>query len=130
MAPSAVNHSGLINGFQDSRPNGYSGVDTMNPHDEVHFDSKLQPKTYTIKGTDPDSKVLFRDVKIIDSSGREPFHGDVYVEGIRSSFAWTTEKLILLPQESASSTSERSRTSTAYAKIPKSVQSREEAEHL
>ncbi|KXT02695.1 hypothetical protein AC579_3797 [Pseudocercospora musae] len=84
MSPSAVNHSGLMpNGFQDSKPDGYSRVDTMNPHDKVHFDPKLQPKNYTIKGTDPDSKVLFRDVNIIDSSGREPFHGDVYVEGER-----------------------------------------------
>lgn len=53
----------------------------MNPHDEVHFDAKLQPKNYEIKGTDPASKVLFRNVTIIDSTGNEPFRGDVYVEG-------------------------------------------------
>ena len=93
MAPSAVNENGeMTDGVNGSTtgPNGfnrhtsYNNVDTMNPHDEVHFDPALQPKKYSIKGTDPNSKVLFRDVNIIDSTGRDPFKGDVYIEGTNS----------------------------------------------
>lgn len=78
MAPSLVNHhSGLTNG---SSNHGVAG-DSMNPHDLVQFDPFLKPKDYTIKGTDPSSKVLIRDVNIIDSTGADPFRGDVYIEG-------------------------------------------------
>lgn len=56
-------------------------VDVMNPHDSIHFDPSLKPRDYHIKGTDPESKVLFRDVNIIDSTGRRPFKGEVYIEG-------------------------------------------------
>lgn len=85
MAPSAVNEHGVmtngINGHGDGA-NGASGkIDTMNPHDSVHFDESLKPKNYQMKGTDPNSKVLFRDVNIIDSTGADPFKGDVYIEG-------------------------------------------------
>lgn len=84
MAPSAVDQRGLMtNGVNGHKPNGVNGskIDTMNPHDLVHFDPSLKPKSYQIKGTDPNSKVLFRDVNIIDSTGRDPFRGDVYIEG-------------------------------------------------
>jgi hypothetical protein len=84
MAPSAVNGDTTVNGA-NGHANGINGdhakIDTMNPHDSVHFDPSLKPKSYTIKGTDPDSKVLFRDVSIIDSTGADPFKGDVYIEG-------------------------------------------------
>ena len=71
----------MTNGI-NGHANGTNGkIDTMNPHDSVHFDPSLQPKSYTIKGTDPNSKVLFRDVNIIDSTGADPFKGDVYIEG-------------------------------------------------
>jgi hypothetical protein len=79
MAPSAVDSRGvMLNGI-----NGHHAgkVDTMNPHDEVHFDPSLKPKDYTIKGTDPNSKVLFRDVNILDSTGADLFRGSVYIEG-------------------------------------------------
>lgn len=90
MAPSAVNEHGVMtngvnggakgnNGF--NRQGSYANVDTMNPQDQVHFDPSLQPKKYHIKGTDPNSKVLFRDVNILDSTGKDPFKGDVYIEG-------------------------------------------------
>ena len=86
MAPSAVNGDAAVNGV-NGHANGISGehpkIDTMNPHDSVHFDPSLKPKSYTIKGTDPNSKVLFRDVSIIDSTGADPFKGDVYIEGER-----------------------------------------------
>lgn len=89
MAPSAVDSRGrMMNGMNGhsstSSQNGADGkVDTMNPHDYVHFDASLKPKSYHIKGTDANSKVLFRDVNIIDSTGRDPFRGDVYIEAER-----------------------------------------------
>ncbi|EMC96946.1 hypothetical protein BAUCODRAFT_147141 [Baudoinia panamericana UAMH 10762] len=86
MAPSAVDSKGyMTSGINEHLANGTTGgkPDLMNPHDEVHFDPKLKPKQYQIKGTDPNSKILFRDVQIIDSTGRDPFKGDVYVEGER-----------------------------------------------
>ncbi|KAK3722770.1 hypothetical protein LTR37_002342 [Vermiconidia calcicola] len=93
MAPSAVDSRGVmtngINGHAKGGDNGfarsdsYDNIDTMNPHDSVRFDPSLEPKRYQMKGTDPNSKVLFRDVNIIDSTGQEPFKGDVYIEGER-----------------------------------------------
>jgi len=84
MAPSAVDERGhMTNGVKGHQSNGVNGrkADTTFPHDFVHFDLKLKPKNYQIKGTDPNSKVLFRDVNIFDSTGRQPFKGDVYIEG-------------------------------------------------
>jgi predicted amidohydrolase YtcJ len=34
-------------------------------------------------GTDSDSKILFLDVNILDSTGADPYRGDVYIEGER-----------------------------------------------
>ncbi|KAG4437049.1 hypothetical protein IFR05_007463 [Cadophora sp. M221] len=49
----------------------------------INFDKALQPKEYGILGTHPDSKILFTDVNILDSTGRESYHGDVLIEGER-----------------------------------------------
>jgi len=68
--------NGHVNGASDGK------VDTMNSHEYVHFDPSLKPKNYSIKGTDPNSKILFRDVNILDSTGADPFKGDVYIEGM------------------------------------------------
>lgn len=65
----------MVNGFN------HNEVDTMNPHNLVNWDKKLTPKKYEIKGTDPNSKIFFSDVNIIDSTGKQPFRGDVYIEG-------------------------------------------------
>ncbi|KAL9097298.1 MAG: hypothetical protein Q9165_000725 [Trypethelium subeluteriae] len=71
------------------RPNGavkVNGVTTSHkrfPHDDVHFDPSLKPKNYQIKGTSPDSKILFKDVNILDSTGEEPYRGDVFIQGER-----------------------------------------------
>ncbi len=51
----------------------------------INFDKALQPKKYEILGTHPDSKILFKDVHILDSTGSEPYRGDVLVEGERIS---------------------------------------------
>lgn len=51
----------------------------------IGFDKALQPKKYGILGTHPNSRILFTDVNILDSTGREPYHGDVLIEGERIS---------------------------------------------
>ncbi len=51
----------------------------------IIFDKSLQPKEYNLLGTDPDSKVLFTDVNILDSTGRDTYRGDVLIEGERIS---------------------------------------------
>ncbi|KAK3702038.1 hypothetical protein LTR37_015152 [Vermiconidia calcicola] len=93
MAPSAVDSRGVMINDINGHPNGHNGfarsgsydnIDTMNPHDHVRFDPSLEPKRYQMKGTDPNSKVLFQDVKIVDSTGRDPFRGNVYIAGAAS----------------------------------------------
>ncbi|KAI4826368.1 hypothetical protein E4T45_10332, partial [Aureobasidium sp. EXF-8846] len=49
--------------------------------EQVEWDSSLQPKDYDIQGTHPDSKILFLNVNILDSTGREPYLGDVLIQG-------------------------------------------------
>ncbi len=73
----------MTNGINGHKVNVDDGGKTqhMYPHDFVRFEPSLKPKDYQIKGTDANSKILFRDVNIIDSTGREPFTGDVYIEG-------------------------------------------------
>ncbi|KAH8695457.1 5-carboxymethyl-2-hydroxymuconate isomerase [Talaromyces proteolyticus] len=53
------------------------------PHNDLQFAPNLKPKTYEMAGTPPDSQVLFLDVNILDSTGREPYTGDVLVKGKR-----------------------------------------------
>lgn len=53
-------------------------VDHIN---EIQWDRSLRPKHYEIRGTDPDSKILFLNVNILDSTGAEPYKGDVLIEG-------------------------------------------------
>ncbi|KAK3649896.1 hypothetical protein LTR22_012772 [Elasticomyces elasticus] len=66
----------------DSRPTKFKGFPrNVATIDAVKFDDSLQPKQYEIFGTHPESKILFLDVNIIDSTGREPYHGDVLIEG-------------------------------------------------
>ncbi|KAM6509342.1 hypothetical protein FSOLCH5_012343 [Fusarium solani] len=47
----------------------------------LKLDKRLQPKEYHIDGTHQRSKILFTNVKILDSTGREPYTGDVLIEG-------------------------------------------------
>jgi hypothetical protein len=49
--------------------------------DALKLDPNLTPTTYHIEGTCPGSKILFLGVNILDSTGREPFYGDVLIEG-------------------------------------------------
>lgn len=81
MAPSAVNANGIMTNGLNGQHNDGVKIDTMNPHDLVNFDPSLRPKKYEMKGTSPDSKILFLDVNILDSTGGDPYKGDVYIEG-------------------------------------------------
>ena len=47
----------------------------------INFDKALQPKQYEILGTHPESQILFTDVEILDSTGRDPYKGDVLIKG-------------------------------------------------
>jgi hypothetical protein len=47
----------------------------------IKWDESLRTKQYHIYGTHPDSKILFLDVNILDSTGKDPYPGDVYIEG-------------------------------------------------
>lgn len=49
--------------------------------DAVQFAASLQPAKYSIFGTHEKSKILFLDVQILDSTGAEPYSGDVLIEG-------------------------------------------------
>lgn len=53
----------------------------IKPINDIQWDASLQPKHYDICGTDPDSKILFLNVNILDSTGTEPYTGDVLIEG-------------------------------------------------
>lgn len=49
--------------------------------ENLKLDPELQPKKYEIAGTHPQSKILITDAKILDSTGREPYRGDVLIQG-------------------------------------------------
>ncbi|ORY09214.1 putative fumarylacetoacetate hydrolase [Clohesyomyces aquaticus] len=55
----------------------------------VQFDPSLKPKSYQIKETPSSSKILFRDVNILDSTGGDPYRGDVFIEGERIRYVGT-----------------------------------------
>ena len=46
------------------------------------------------------SKILFRDVNIIDSTGRDPFKGDVYIEGERIKYVGEVPNVESLAKDS------------------------------
>ena len=47
----------------------------------LKLDKKLQPRKYEIEGTHQESKILFKNVNILESTGREPYKGDVLIRG-------------------------------------------------
>jgi hypothetical protein len=49
----------------------------------INFDKALLPKEYKLLGTHPESRILFTDVNILDSTGKDLYHGDVLIEGER-----------------------------------------------
>ena len=84
MAPARISDS-LPSFSQSSTSNEpYKGPPrNIQSIDAIKFDASLQPKTYNIRGTHPDSQILFTDVNILDSTGRDPYRGDVLIEGER-----------------------------------------------
>ncbi len=61
----------------DHRKPQIRGIDLTKPDPRI-----VVPKR-EMAGTDPDSKILFKDVRILDSTGKEPYSGDVLVVGER-----------------------------------------------
>jgi hypothetical protein len=62
----------------------YSGPPrNVAPIEALKFGEAQRPKAYEIERTHPESVILFLDVNIFDSTGREPFRGDVLIEGRR-----------------------------------------------
>ncbi|KAK5040139.1 hypothetical protein LTS07_000636 [Exophiala sideris] len=73
----------LTNGWNGDVQVRSKGSRKSYAYESLRFDSKLQPRKYEIAGTPQSSKVLFLDVNILDSTGEEPYRGDVYIEGDR-----------------------------------------------
>ncbi|KAF3797593.1 hypothetical protein GCG54_00013116 [Colletotrichum gloeosporioides] len=48
--------------------------------DNLKLDPKLQPRDYHIHGSNRGSKILFTEVQILESTGRQPYPGDVLIE--------------------------------------------------
>ncbi|KUL89181.1 hypothetical protein ZTR_03784 [Talaromyces verruculosus] len=87
------------NGWIDHIVSSSAGDRKTYPHDHLHFDPKLRPKPYKVAGTSPDWKALFLDVNIIDSTGREPYRGDVLVLGERIAAVGTVPNVENLKEE-------------------------------
>jgi hypothetical protein len=82
MAPSRIvdplpsfSHTSITSEPYNGPPRNLANIDAIN------FDKALQPKKYGILGTHPDSKILFCNVNILDSTGKESYPGDVLIEG-------------------------------------------------
>ncbi|CAD6448669.1 3ffffd6d-cae7-48a6-8f8f-756534d25e49 [Sclerotinia trifoliorum] len=58
----------------------------LTPIASLNFHPSLLPARYSIFGTPSDSKILFLNVNILDSTGRDPYPGDVLIEGERIRF--------------------------------------------
>ncbi|KAF5872552.1 putative isoaspartyl dipeptidase protein [Botrytis fragariae] len=65
----------------------------MDPIASLNFHFSLLPIPYSILGTSPTSKLLFLNITILDSTGRDPFPGDVLICGERISFVGSLSNL-------------------------------------
>lgn len=68
--------------FQHEKHHGFPR--NVGPIADLDIDPSLAPKKYEILGTHPDSQILFTDVNILDSTGNEPYRGDVLIKGMKS----------------------------------------------
>lgn len=73
----------LTNGSHDALSSRDSTSKRSFAHESLRFEPHLKPKPYHIAGTPQNSKILFRNVNILDSTGAEPYRGDVYIKGER-----------------------------------------------
>ncbi|QKX53692.1 uncharacterized protein TRUGW13939_00772 [Talaromyces rugulosus] len=71
------------------------------PYGDVRFDTALQPRAHRMVETSSDSKILFLNVRILDSTGTEPYTGDVYVEGERIRYVGTVPEVEKLQSDSS-----------------------------
>jgi hypothetical protein len=68
--------------YGEQQPTTYNGFPRNIEHiNNIKWDDSLQPKNYEIFGTHPESRIVFLDVNILDSTGAEPYRGDVLIEG-------------------------------------------------
>ncbi|TGO91756.1 hypothetical protein BPOR_0019g00160 [Botrytis porri] len=67
-------------------PLSYIAPRNVIPIASLNFHSSLLPTPYSILGTSPTSKLLFINDTILDSTGRDPFPGDVLICGERIRF--------------------------------------------
>ena len=63
------------NGAYNGPPRNLAAINALD------FDENLRPKNYEILGTHPDSKILFLDFNILDSTGQAPYKGDALIQG-------------------------------------------------
>lgn len=71
-----------LDNFQTASGGPYKGPPrNVKPIQDYKVKPELLPQNYKIKGTDSASKILFVNVNIIESSGREPYKGSVYIQG-------------------------------------------------
>ncbi|KAH7914915.1 hypothetical protein BJ138DRAFT_1078528 [Hygrophoropsis aurantiaca] len=80
-APQAPNYpraNGLGHAWNHLRPS-FKGIDLTKPDARI----KIPDIEMASSNTNPDSKLAFLDVSILDSTGREPYRGDVLVRGNR-----------------------------------------------
>ncbi|KAJ5862122.1 hypothetical protein N7455_006190 [Penicillium solitum] len=63
------------------------------PYEDVHFDASLKPRAHKMRETSSESKILYLNVRILDSTGAEPYDGDVYVQGERIRYVGTVPEV-------------------------------------
>lgn len=49
--------------------------------DQLNFDPSLQPVHQEIQGTPLNSSILILDIRILEATGRPPYHGDILING-------------------------------------------------
>lgn len=74
-----------MNGTGSHNGNHASPSRKVSRFDGICFDPRLRPRPYQISGAASNSRVLLLDVTILDSTGREPYTGNVLIEGERFS---------------------------------------------
>ncbi|KAI1113887.1 amidohydrolase [Nemania sp. NC0429] len=101
MSPRPEPPVSWLTGISPTRSTYSGSARNIRSIDELRWDDSLQPKHYEICGTHPESKILFLDVNIFDSTGAEPYNGDVLIVGERITAVGTVpgvEKLKEDPQ--------------------------------
>ena len=82
MAPARISEPPVSWPAVDVEPKPYQGPPrNIESIKNIEWDKGLQPRQYQIFGTHPESRILFLDVNILDSTGKEPYRGNVLIEG-------------------------------------------------